>query len=171
MKNAAYGGVAVLAEGPNSNNGLYYDSTNLYDYNNLLYQSYSTTTNTPNLHNIFAGYNAETNSAHGNWLGNNEISSVYGSIVFANFNTNNQPNSDFHLAAGSTGIGQGTNLSSFIPSNKFSFLPAPYQIDPTKDAAGSQRGTSWDIGAYQHSSNGATSDPPAPPNGLVVVGP
>lgn len=135
-------------------------SINLYFYNNLLYQSYVTglgTTSPTNILNVYAGYNDYTNALRGPSFGvaGNEVNSLYQPILFAGLNTGNLPGSDYHLVAGSAAIASGTNLTTggLISSTTFNFLPAAFAIDPTKDASGVARVSTWDIGAltFTHS--------------------
>ncbi len=143
LKNGGSGGFRLSGNyGAN-----YLPSTNLYFFNNLLCQSYAVTTASPtNLLNIHAGYNCETNALRGNWLGANEVNSVYGIALFDNVMAKSLPLSNWHPSIGSSAIGAGTNLSSSIPATIFGFLPSAYQIDPTRDPAGNPRGSTWAAG-------------------------
>ncbi len=140
-------------------NNLFYHSRNYMNYSNAYVKKWA------------VGYNGFTNAAAGNLINSNELNSVYGPVTFVNLRTNNLPASDWHLAAGSMGIGQGTNLAAMFPASTFNFLPARYRPDPTKDAAGASRGTIWDIGAFVFPGNTTNSDPPGPPSGLAIIGP
>jgi len=156
LKNCGSAGMNVAGRGINLN----MVGTNLWFYNNLLYQSYAVTSLPASrvLH-TYAGYNCETNFLRGNWLGSNEVNSVYGGIVFSSLVPGNLLASDLRQSAGSLGVGSGSNLSSLIASNAFAFLPAGYQVDPTADALGVPRGLSWDAGAFQSPLVGITRPP------------
>ena len=164
--NAGSGGFRIAS----TQNGIML--TNLWLLNNLWWNSYANGYNETNATHIYSGYNLTTNVVYGDWIATFkaahptlEVNSGYGNVQFANLiSGSNIYASDFHLALGSAGTGAGTNLSTLLPANKFSYLPARYQVDPTKDALGVTRGSSWDIGAYQ----GSTNTPLYPPTGLTI---
>lgn len=99
---------------------------------------------------------------------NHEVHSVTSPpVIFVNLAAQN-----LALAAGSGGIGQGTNMSSLLPPSTFNFVPSAFRPDPTKDINGNQRDSSWDIGAFQYWTNATVQSTTAlaPPNGLKARG-
>jgi hypothetical protein len=157
--------------------------TNVYSFNNLFYNSAaSEIPNEPWFRALHNGYNlwpagnclaVATNNANlyslavyqATWP-THEVNSTINAVTFVDY-----ANMNFQLAAGSGGIGQGTNMSNLLPSSSFNYLPAAYMVDPTKDINGNQRGSSWDIGAYQYSTNTLAVVQIAPPIGLSVIVP
>ena len=90
-----------------------------------------------------------------------EQHSVCGVITFVNWDgIRGSSNGDFHLARGSLGIAQGTNLSALFNTNDYPFnaLPAQWRVD--LDAEGPPRsharGLAWDMGAYAYTNNSIT---------------
>ncbi len=148
-KNTGSGGMRIA----NRQVAPFASGTNFLFVNNLMYQSYYSGKPDPtNVIYFFSGYNANTNFILGNAIPSSDVNSVYGNILFANLIKTDPQASDLHLATGSVGIGQGTNLSATFPANFFAFLPTRYRVDPTVDAAGQTRGSTWDIGAFQGAS-------------------
>jgi hypothetical protein len=179
LKNAGSGAVNFAPRG-GANWG-----TNVFLYNNIFWQSLvwePQGTNSAFVHNTYSGFNVFTNASRTWCLSGSvglsafrsaypaqEINSVYNSVFFSNMNSSYLPASNVRLTALSAGAGQGTNLTTLLPSKLFDFLPARYQVDPTMDAAGIQRGNVWDAGAFQHSPRISQGGPGAP-TGFHIVG-
>jgi hypothetical protein len=117
-------------------------TSNSFQFNNNIY--YASGTRYVNI--LGSGYTTTAT-----WIASHEPNSTTAQPNFAAYTTYNAA-SDFHLGPSDTvAIGKGVNLSSYF----------------TTDKDGNPRGTTWDIGAYQHLAKGATR--PNPPQRLRVL--